>query len=472
VVVGSMIGSGIFRSPADIAALLPGPLPLLLVWAVGGLVALCGALTLSEVGGAFPYSGGLYVYIREAYGRLPSFLFGWSNLILQPASNGAVALVFSQYALRLAGILPGSPGFDTWAAGVAIAALIVVTAANVLGVRFGSLIQNLTTLAKTGGLAALILLSAFIAVPKAGAHFVPMVPSGSFTLSAFGLALVPVLFACDGWMNLCYISGEVKDPHRSLPRAIVLGVVIVIVIYLLANVSYLAVFPVSEMQSKQIIAADAMSKLVGGVGVTFIVGTVMFSTFGALNAGVLSSPRIYFAMAEDRVFFTPLASVHPRYHTPHVAVIVCGVMAIAYVLTATAMRGSKAFGALIDATVVGNLPFYALGVASIFVFRRRSAPPTPAPADEPANTEDSLLDPVTPGHSEAHAHVYRPPVRAPLYPLTPIVFLASMVFLLANSLMHEQSRIPSVAVLLALAAGAPLYACTIGRRSGSAGGNE
>ena len=206
IVVGSMIGSGIFRTPADIAERLPGPGPMLLVWVVGGIFALCGALTLSEVGGAFPYSGGLYVFIREAYGRLPAFLWCWTNFLLQPASNGAVAIVFSQYALRLTGLQPGQPGFTEWSVVLAVLAIIAVTAANVRGVKFGTGIQNLTTIAKTGGLITLIVLAAALALPTSGSHFVPLVPEGSFTLSMFGLALVSALFAYDGWMNIACVS--------------------------------------------------------------------------------------------------------------------------------------------------------------------------------------------------------------------------------------------------------------------------
>ncbi|MEP6756068.1 MAG: amino acid permease, partial [Chthonomonadales bacterium] len=468
VVVGSMIGSGIFRSPADIAAKLPGPFPMLLVWVVGGLFAICGALTLSEVGGAFPYSGGLYVYIREAYGHLPAFLFGWSNLLLQPASNGAVALVFSQYALRLAGLHPGQPGFDKWSAVLAVVALIAVTVANVLGVKLGAVIQNMTTLAKTGGLAAMIILALAIGLPHAGSHFEPMIPAGSLTFSMFGLALVSVLFACDGWMNVCYISGEVVNPRRNVPRAIVLGVGIVVTVYFLTNLAYLSVFSVTEIARSPTIAADTMSKLIGAGGVTFIVATVMMSTFGALNAGVLTSPRVYFAMSEDKLFFEPLARVHPKFATPHVAVTICGIQGIIYVLIATQLSGSKAFGALIDACVIGNLPFYAMAVGSIFIFRKREKKRVLNSPVKTPEIDDSLLDPVSLGHLETHPHPYLPPVKAMLFPLTPILFIGSVLLLISNSLLDSAARGPSLVVLGALAAGAPLYYATIGRNNKAA----
>lgn len=460
-----MIGSGIFKVPSVIAGRLPGPLPMLSVWFVGAAVALCGALTISEVGAAFPYSGGFYVYIREAYGRLPAFLFGWSNLLTQPASNGAVAIVFSQYALRLVGVDSVHPTFAPATAMLAILSMALVTVANIRGVRLGASIQNVTTLAKAGGLVALILCAFSLGLPKAGAHFSPAVPPGSFSLSMFGLSLVSVLFAYDGWMNIVYIGGEVLEPRRNVPRCIIFGVSIVAGIYITANFAYLIVSPVAEMATSQIIAADTMVKLVGTFGLTFIVATVMLSTLGALNAGMLSSPRIYYAMSEDRLFFEPLARVHPRFKTPYIAVAMLGVLSVLYILSATALSGSKAFTALIDACVVANLPFYALAVGSIFVFRRREKRRLMNSAAGGSEMADSLVDPVQPGHPEAHPHAYSPPLHAPLYPLTPVLFIASTLFLLGNSLLDSSSRIPSLIVLGLLAIGAPIYRMTIGRQA-------
>ena len=201
------------------------------------------------------------------------------------------------------------------------------------GVKFGSGIQNLTTIAKTGGLLTLIVLALVLSLPTAGSHFSPAIPPGSISPSMFGLALVSVLFACDGWMNIAYVGGEMLNPRRNVPRAIFLGVLIVVVIYVLTNIAYLSVFSVSDISKSQIIAADSMAKLVGAGGVTFIVATVMLSTLGALNAGVFTSPRIFFAMAEDRLFFEPLARVHPRFKTPHIAVILSGIQGVVSVLS-------------------------------------------------------------------------------------------------------------------------------------------
>ena len=471
VVVGSTIGSGIFKSPSGIAEQLPGPLPMLAVWVVGGIFVLCGALTLGEVGGAFPYSGGLYVYVREAYGRLPAFLFGWAQLVLlRPSSIGAVAIVFGQYALRLTGRQEGQEGFNELSAGLAVGAIVLVTFANVFGVKFGTIIQNLTTLAKTAGLLILIVLALAIGMPHASGHFTPAIPSGSFSVSAFGLALVSVLWAYDGWADGSYVSGEILNPRKNVPRSILFGTLIVIAVYILANLAYLSVFSVQAISKSQTIAADTMAMLVGAGGITFIVATVMISTFGTLNATVLTSPRIFFALAEDKLFFEPLARVHPRFKTPHVSVILSGGLGVVYVIAATALSGSKAFGSLTDAFVIGIVPFYALSIGSVFVFRRRERTRQAALEEFDSNRlDDSLVDPIARGHLETHPHPYAPPVHTPLFPITPILFILSTVFLLINSLLDNDSRIPTIITLGLLAAGAPIYYATIARRAALSG---
>jgi amino acid transporter len=463
VLVGSTIGSGIFKSPSGIAGQLPGPLPMLAVWCVGGIFVLCGALTLAEVGGAYPYSGGLYVYIREAYGRLAAFLFGWAQLVLiRPAGVGAVAVVFGQYALRLFGVTEGKPHFNELTAALAIGALIIVTVANVVGVKFGTGIQNVTTIAKTAGLLVLIALALSIGLSHSGGHFTPAMPAGSFSVPMFGLALVSALWAYDGWADASFVSGEMLNPRKNVPKSILFGTLIVIAVYLFANVAYLSVFSVKDIAASPIIAADTMSKVVGTWGVTFIVATVMISTFGTLNGSILTSPRVFFAMAEDRLFFMPLAWVHPKFKTPHVSVILSGALGILYVLVATAMTGSKAFGALTDAFVIGVVPFYALSVGSVMVFRRREKKRVGADSSLP----DSLVDPISPGHLETHPHVYDPPVHVPLYPVVPLVFVASTLFLLVNSLLDLDSRVPTIITLGIVVVGIPLYFLTVGKKRG------
>ena len=469
VVVGSTIGSGIFKSPSGIATQLPGPLPMLAIWIIGGFFVLCGALTLAEIGGAFPYSGGLYVYVREGYGRLTAFLFGWAQLVLlRPSSIGAVALVCAQYLLRLAGKDDKDPSYEIWTAVIAVGAVVIVTTANVLGVKVGTFIQNLTTIAKTAGLLVLIVLALIIGLPHAASHFTPAVPAGSFSIPMFGLALVSVLWAYDGWADGSYISGEMINPRKNVPKAVLLGTLTVIAVYLLANLAYLSVFTVGEIGKSQIIAADTMSKLVGSWGVTFIVATVVISTFGTLNATVLTSPRIFFAMSEDKLFFEPMARVHPRFKTPYISVITSGLLGTVYILAATALSGSKAFGALTDAFVIGIVPFYALSVASVFVFRRREVVRRDAMPETERELEDSLVDPIEVGHLETHPHPYKPSVHTPLYPITPLIFVASTIFLLVNSLIDAESRIPTLITLGLLVVGAPVYFATVAKQGNTA----
>src|SRR3954469_889347 len=336
VVVGITIGSGIFRTPAGIAQKLPGPLPLFGVWIAGGIVALCGALTLAEVAGAFPDTGGIYVFIRNAWGRLPAFLFGWAELaIIRAAALGAIATTFAEYLLRVMGYDPTVAPYSGWVHYVAAIAIAVVAALNYVGVRWGSLIQNVTTVAKYFGLLFIIVVPISIGLPKTGGHFTPAAPPGSFSIAPFGLALVSVLWAYDGWADLAFISGEVKDPERNLPRALIFGTVAVVAIYLLANVAYLSVLSVEEMRHSKLVAADVALRLIGPVGVTFVSITVMLSTLGTLNGSILTNPRVFFAMSADGMLFKKISAVHSRFETPYVAISLAAVLGIIFVLLRT-----------------------------------------------------------------------------------------------------------------------------------------
>lgn len=429
VLVGSTIGSGIFRSPAAIADRLPGPLPLLMVWVAAGLATLCGALTLAEVAGAFPRTGGIYVFLREGWGRLAAFLFGWSELvIIRAAALGAIATTFAEYLLRVLGLDPGIAPHDAWVHYIAAAAIALTCSLNILGVRLGTTIQNVTTVAKYGGLLFIIILALAIGLPRTGGHFTPAVPSGSFSVGAFGLALVSVLWAYDGWADLSFMGGEVKDPRRTLPRALIIGTILVIAIYLLANIAYLAVLSVEEMRApgSRLVAAAVAERLMGAAGVIFVGVTVMISTFGTLNGSTMTSPRIFFAMADDGLLFRRVAAVHPRFQTPYVAIALAGTLGIAFVLLRT-------FEQLADTFVTAIVPFYALAVASVFVLRRR--------AD------------------------YDPPFRVPGYPVIPLIFIAATVFLLANAIREPSSRWGTLGVLGIILLGVPVYFIAAARRA-------
>jgi len=427
VVIGSTIGSGIFRSPAGIADKLPGPFPMLSVWVVGGIFAMCGALTLAEVASAMPETGGIYVFVRDGWGRLAAFLLGWGQLVMiRAASLGAIAITFSEYFHRVLGIDPVAPEHVLQVRLGAAVAILLTGTFNVLGVRLGAAVTNLTVLAKYGGLVFIVLIAFVIGLPQTGGHFTPALPAGSMSTTAFGLALVSTLWAFDGWADLSYAAGEVRDPQRILPRALIGGTALVIVIYLLANVAYLAVMPIEEIRTSKLVAADVAQRLIGPAGVVFVAVTVMLSTFGTLNASLFTTPRLFFAMAEDRLFFPVVAKVHPKFMTPWVAITLAAALGAVFVLT-------RSFEQLADAFVTAFLPFYALAVAAIFRLRGR------------------------PG--------YNPSFRVPLYPVVPLLFVASVVYLLANGFVNPQSRWMTVSVFAVLLAGVPVYYLTVGRRA-------
>lgn len=417
--VGSTIGSGIFRSPAGIADKLPGPLPLLAIWVGGGIFVLCGALTLAEVAGEYPNTGGVYVFIREGWGPLPAFLFGWSELLLiRAAALGATSTTFTEYLLRVLGHDPGVAPYSRYVHYIAATAIVLTATFNYVGMRWGSLVQNLTTLGKTGALVLIIVLALAIGLPRTGGFYTPLAPAGSFATIPFGVALVSVLWVYDGWADVSFVGGEVRDPRKNLPRVLILGTLIIIALYLLANFAYLAVLPVSEIRHSKLVAADVASRLIGPVGVVFVSTAVMVSTFGTLNGSTMTGPRILFAMAQDGLLFKPIAKVHPRYQTPHVAIALGAVLGVAFVLVGT-------FESLADTFVTAIVPFYALAVASIYPLRRR------------------------PG--------YKPVFRAPGYPVIPMVFVLATIFMFAAAILDPTSRVPTLVVLGVILMGIPVY---------------
>ena len=400
VLVGSTIGSGIFRTPALIATRVPAPVPMLGVWVLGGLLALCGALTYAELAAMHPRSGGVYVYVREGFGRLAAFLMGWTELLVIRASAlGAIATVFGEYLVRSLGMNPTLPEHARLAHQIAAAAIAVTATFNYVGVRWSAAALNLTTTAKYGALALLVVV-AFAAGHGDFTHFVGFAPaSGHLQVGLFGLALVSVLWAYDGWADVSFVSGEVRDPQRNLPRALVLGTAAVVLIYLLVNAAYLYLLPLGEVARSPLVAADAMQLLVGRIGVGLVAVVVMISTFGTLLGSMLTGPRIFFAMADDGLFLRSVARVHPRFATPSVAILLTAGLGIAYVLART-------FEQLADTFILALWPFYALGAASIFVLRRR------------------------------RPDVARP-VRTWGYPLPPVLFLLSAVLILGNALVTD-----------------------------------
>ena len=431
IVIGSVIGSGIFRSPAGIADRLPGPLAMMSVWVIGGIFALCGALTMAELASAIPRTGGIYQYLKEAWGRRTGFLFGWTELvIIRAAAYGAIATTFAEYLVRVIGWDPATAPYDQWVHYIAAAAIALTATFNIVGVRLGALVMNLTTIAKFGGLMFIIIVAFTLGLPSGGAaNFIPVAPAGSFAMGAFGLALVSALWAYDGWADLSYIGGEVKDPQRTLPRALIGGTLAVMAIYLLANLAYLSVLSIEEMRVSKLVAADVALRLLGRPGEAFVSIVVILSTFGALNGALLTTPRIFFALADDKLFFRQVAYVHPTFKTPYVAIGMAALLGIFFVMIRT-------FEQLADTFVTAVLPFYALGVGAVFMLRRR--------AD------------------------YAPTFKVPGYPVVPALFVMATIYLLANALIDPTTRWQTAIVLGVILLGIPVYRLTVGRDAAKA----
>ena len=426
VVVGGIIGSGIFMLPSIVAQRLPSSGLVLLAWAAGGAIALAGAFAFAELATLFPRAGGEYVYLREAYHPLVAFLFGWASLLMiQGGGLGAVAITFSQYTLRLLG-KDSSVSTVSVAAAVAIA---VVAAVNVVGVKPGSRLLNVLVILKLGALAVLIG-GGLLLRPAVPAPPVPAVPSpaAGVSLLTFGTALVPILFAYGGWQSVNLLAEETTNPRRTLPRALMAGTAIVIAVYLLANVVYLAVLSRPGLAATATPAASAVSRIFGPGADRLISAAIAVSAFGFLDLTLLAQTRIYYAMGLDGVFLPALGKLHPRFQTPALAIVLQAVWGIVLVLTGT-------YGDLVDSVVFGDWIFFGLTVAAVFRLRRRF----------PISARDSGA------------------FRLPGHPLVPGLFVAAALLVVVSAIQSNPKRSAVGAALLA--AGVPVYAYFDRRKS-------
>jgi len=359
VLVGTTIGSGIFRVPAAVAGRVGQPGPFLLAWVLGGLLALFGALTLAELAGMYPRSGGVFAFLEEGVGPLPAFLFGWSQLVVIRASAlGAISTIFAEY---LGYFIPLSPRAIQY---VAAGVIIVVGTLNYLGVRRAAAVMNVATVAKYAAMVGLVVLAFSIGAGDWG-HF-RSVPGPAIRVSAVGTALVSIMWAYDGWADLTYMAGEVRDPGRTLPRALIVGTLLIIAIYLSVNAAYLFLVPIGEMAQSRLIASTAAGRipLLGGAGGAVIAGVVMLSTFSSVNGSMMTSPRIFFAMADRGLFFKGIARVSPRFASPSAAIWLAVGLGVTYVLF-------NDFQQLADKFVLGIWPFYIIAVVGVFMLRKR-----------------------------------------------------------------------------------------------------
>jgi len=387
-VVGSMIGSGIFIVSGDMASQVKSPGMLLLAWAVTGFVTIIAALSYGELAAAMPRAGGQYVYLREAFGPLWGYLYGWTMFfVIQTGTIAAVAVAFGKF---LSAFVPGislSPRWHlftiaSWSINVstgqlaAIAALLLLGTTNCFGIRWGAAIQNLTTVSKTIGLIGLICLAVYY--PKGDwSHLSPMRPADVNVWSLgylliFGGALVGSLFSADAWNNVTFTSSEVKNPKRNLPLSLALGTVIVIGLYLASNFGYLHVMSLNEImafnESKRpqtLTLGVQVANIVGGaIWGRLLLAAILISVFGTMNGMSLAGARIYYAMARDGVFFNRLGSIHHDYHTPAFALIV-------QALWASVLTLSGKYNELLDLVMFAVMIFYVMTVAGLFVLRRK-----------------------------------------------------------------------------------------------------
>jgi APA family basic amino acid/polyamine antiporter len=418
--IGSVIGSGIFLTPGLILRQLDGSVGLsLLVWLVGGILSLLGALTYAELAATNPEAGGLYCYIRDGFGRMPAFLYGWCLfLVIASASIAALARAFTRY---LAEIIPLSPIASTVAS---VAMIAIVTAVNVWGTRKSSDLQNWTTFVKVG---IIVVLSAILFA--LGRHASDLPPAfgttqrGFSLFSNFGLGMIAVLWAYEGWQFGTYSAGEVVEPQKSFPRSFLLGSLILVALYLIAVLAYLFALGPAVATASDAIAATAVAAVLGPWAGKLVALTILISTFSAANSVILTAPRVFYAMANDNVFFKKLAEVHPRFHTPAAAIVALGIWSA---ILACAGKFSELIGGVI---FIGWI-FYGLGAAAIFPLRRAS--------------QGKVI-----------------PYRVPGYPWTPLIFVLAAAAIVGNAVVlafldPAQFRNLAAALLLLLL-GLPAY---------------
>ena len=372
IIVGGVIGSGIFGSPSGIAQALGSPSLFLMVWVLGGLLSFSGALCLAELGAMMPRSGGMVVYLREAYPPIVAFLYGWTeSIFVQPGSLAAIAMICISYlgyffpAVSLENVVIdiGIQQISTQHLAVYVI-LILLGTINYVGVRFGGLISNVSTFAKVGALAALVILAA--TVGGSWDHFsMPSASAGEINLfGALGVAMIGTLFSYNGWYNTNNVAGEVKDPRRTLPLAIIIGLGLCIFVYLAVNWAYLYVMNIDEIAASERIAADVAERLIGPTGGALISLAVMISTFGTINAGMVYIPRITYGMAKEGLFFKQFTYVHPRYRTPSKTIVLLTVLSIFWTILGD-------FEAIIGAILYVLYIFYILSIIALFILRRK-----------------------------------------------------------------------------------------------------
>jgi APA family basic amino acid/polyamine antiporter len=411
-VIGGIVGAGIFINPYLVAQRVHTTALILAAWIVGGLIALIGGFIYAELAARLPIVGGQYVYLREALHPLIAFLYGWVLLlVIQTGGMAAVAVTFARYFLELTRAPIHEPL-------VAAAALALLTAINCFGVRAGSRVQSIMTLTAIAAVAVLEICSLFAV--RSQILWRPLLdrPLSINLGTAFGAAMTPVLFAYGGWQTSSFLAGEVRDAPKILPRALILGVVIVILVYTSINFIYLRVLGAAGLAVTTTPASSVMLTLLGPRGAQFIAAGIAFSAFGFLAQSILTAPRVYFAMAQDRVFFKSVARVHPRTHVPVIAIALQGAWAIVIALSGT-------YAQVVNYVVAMDCIFFGLTALCLFVLRQR------------ARTAANIT------------------VRVPGHPWTTFLFIAAQWLIVASTFAHDPQR-SFIGLGIALA-GLPAY---------------
>jgi basic amino acid/polyamine antiporter, APA family len=416
-VIGGIIGSGIFLNPAIVAARVGTATLTLTAWIAGGVVALLGAFIFGELAARVPRVGGGYAYLRDAFGPLPAFLYAWGLLLMiATGAIAAVAFTFASYAGALLGLAPQVLPY------LAAGAIASLTLLNYLGVTPAAWTLNVLTVLKLAALAILIL--AGLLLPAGSSATATPIASGPHGFGAIAIALatafVPVLFSYGGWQQTNFIAEELREPERNLPRALVLGVGAVVVVYLLTNLAYLRVLGVARLGASTAPAADTMTAILGPGGRQLISIGILISTFGFLDLVIMVSPRVYQAMAADGLFFRSFARLHPRFRTPAVAIVAQGVWACLLLAT-------RSYGQLLDYVTFADWIFFGATAATLVVYRRQN------------------------GRARSDSGF-----RLPGYPWTLALFLLAALYVVAGSIRSNPGN--AVRGALLLAAGIPVYA--------------
>jgi APA family basic amino acid/polyamine antiporter len=408
VVVGIVIGGGIFVVPNLVARSLPSVNWIMACWAFAGVVSFFGALACAELGAAMPATGGQYVFIREAYGRMTAFLCGWTTFLV--ARTAQVAWLVVTFALYVSYFVP-LRGLASKA--LALAMIALFAGVNYAGVRTGAAVQKAFMFAKLLGL-AVIIGSAFLAAPHANVAITAQAP---VTFSLFGVAMIACLLGYDGWVQVSFVAGEIKRPQRNILLALAVGVGLCMAVYLMTNLAYLRVLTIPEIAASDHVGASAAERAMGPMGGTLVSVIIMLSIVGTLNGCFLTSPRIYFAQARDGLFFRKFGEVHPRYRTPGFAIVAQAVWSAVLVVTGS-------YDTLVDYAMFATWLFYGIMVAGVMVLRR-TQPDLPRP------------------------------YRMWGYPFTAILFLAVTLWFLVNTLISRP--VPALAGLGLILAGVPVY---------------